>query len=277
MKKLSVFLLASTLLASTPSYSITPISGGLSLFGHTLFSEVATHVGCWNIGCHVPIPGPCTAICAASVDLPYAWSIWIDFATAAATALDAAATWAQNDRTIDAEDAVAKLEDSLKAGCSGGSQDDTSLDAESMNVYAPQIVVDALNDNEDLDGVRAAVEDYVFESEDAGMNGDCKDSHNKCAENRQNMWALLSVTLAEAMGDKIISNSQDMSGVFDALASQFSSQTSPMGMWGAMNKMTVDTQIQMNDLNALYARDLEMSALGGLNNSGTVEFVRVRR
>lgn len=270
MKKLSLFLLTSSLLIATPTRAdlINPM--GVGGFGHTILDVPPAHVACWTV---------CKALAiscvACSPDVPFALSIWIDYATAMATALDAAATWSQTDRTIDAQDAVSQLEESLGGGCSGGAKDsEVSLPTNAMEVFAPQIVVDALDNYEDLESVRQAVEDYVFENDSSDINGECKDAHNKCAENRQNTWALLSVSLAQAMADKMLNNSEDMTNHFKELADQFNAQTSPMGMWGAMSAITLDTHVQMNDINALYARDLEMTALGGLNNSGTVEYSR---
>lgn len=250
MKKSTLFLSSALLLASVDVRAQVP--------AFVSPTDLISH----NLAC----------IVASCVDSPV--SIWIDPALVIATGLDLLATKDQGTKTVDAKDAVNELEDSLKGGCSGsgGAAQESSLSEADINVYAPEIVVSVLDDSADFYATREAVEDYAFETSDPEVNGACKEEGDRtdreCAVERQNVWTLLSVTLAESMADKMLASSADMSGRYSALVSHFNEQTSPMGMWGAMNSITVDSHMQMNDINALYARSLEVNAVAGLNEAG---------
>ena len=293
MKKLMLVLLSTSLLASVPAQAIFSGMGP----GWTVFDEPKIHVKCCSSG-----------DCPCGMD--FVWSMWIDAVNAAAIGLDALATWAQSDKTVDAQCALCQLNASIGAElpdyCSSVEDCDiasyeamaptTSTESESgesgsttpnltpedMDVLAPQIVVDsveamqtkATKGEAKFDEVRDAVEDYVFETTDSSINGSCKGSDKECAVERQNTWALVSITLAEASADKLLKNAEDMSGHFQGLLDTFNAQKTPIDMWGAMNGITLDTQKQMNDINALYARDLEMTALTGINESGTKKVQR---
>ena len=195
-------------------------------------------------------------------DLPIPVTLWTDPGLSLATALDAAATYSQNERSIDAKDALAELEESLSSGCSGSgdSGTDTSLTGMDTVPLAPAMVLTAVDENKSFSDVRQAVEKYLFEEK----GGDCD---KNCILERQNTWLLTSLSMAASTSDKLLSSSDDMKEDYLALLSDFNGQTSPKGMWGSSSKITLHTHVQQNDINALYARDLEMNALNGVRES----------
>lgn len=264
-----------TLLACSTVLSLGLISSQSAeaqIFWTRLPYDNLMHVACHNsAACAAQVIIPvCVAPCDMP-DLPWAVSMWVDPFMAAATALDALATGEEQTKTVDAGDALDELEESLEGSgsCSGGGGSDT-LAVEDIQVLAPEIVVKEAVKGDDFNAVREAVEDYAFAN--PLMNGDCKVGNGECANQRQETWALLSVSLAEATMDKAIAKSEDMD--FSGLASTFNSQTAPMDMWGAMSNITVDTQKRANDLNVIYARELEMTALAGISESGVKKIGR---
>lgn len=221
-------------------------------------------------------------------------SIWLDPGLIVATGLDLLATMDQDERIIDATDALAELEDnfgSLTPVSSDEASDttDTSLSGQDSTVVAPTEVANILKEDnisvsavakDDLfDTVRSAVENYVFYTDnmDTGACGNLEPED--CILERQNTWLLTSITMAAATGDKLLAATKAKGGKdpldeeYKALADDFNSQTSPMGMWGSSSKITLHTHVQQNDINALYARDLEMNALNGVRESDDTQLL----
>ena len=193
-------------------------------------------------------------------------SVWLDPGMIIASGLDLLATKSQDERIIDCQDALDELEDALGGSCSGSgsSGTTTSLSGEDSVVVAPDVVVKATTEADPFTTTRQEVEKYLFYSDS------CKED---CVLERQNTWLLNSIEMAAAAGDKLLAKSQDMSGDYSDLQTDFNGQTSPQGMWGSSSKITLHTHVQQNDINALYARDLEMNALNGVRELDDVRFI----
>lgn len=199
-------------------------------------------------------------------------SIWADPGMILATGLDLAATKKQQKKSVDAEKALQQLEQNLGGGCSGSKSqgEDTSLVNQDT---VPVVPFDAVViENGSFDEVRQAINDFIFYS------NDCQ---NDCVVERQNTWLLTSLALAAATGDRLLAASKDekpdgqtLTSEFEALATNFNGQTSPMQLWGASSQITLHTHIQQNDINALYARDLEMNALNGVHESEDTKIIQ---
>lgn len=249
----------------------------------------------------------CTAATALP-DVPYIVTIWFDPGMLAATLLENGVTALQGDRTIDAADAIKKLEEALKGGSRGGDKGsgDTSGDDTEATVYTPdmilsQIEVKNIEADKMFENTRNAIKDYVFETASSDIKGDCSQSDKDCAVARQNEWLLASVTLASATSDKVLDqtakkNVKDgkteaekseeeksegdtqttgggettLKGHFKKLESDFNSATSPMDLYNQMAKIVLDTHRQVNDANALLGRDLEAQGLRVIVETGPV-------
>ena len=270
MNKKILFSLTTLLSISVTSSALAFGQGtGISLFTE---AEVTLH----SNPCTVDFPPPKAPVCA---DYNTFSTIWLDPGLILATGLDLAATMNQDKRVIDCQKALDKLEASVGKKSTGDGTDasDTSLSPEDSVVVAPSEVVEVLNvapldmkvhDKEDwFDSVRSAVENYVFYTDD------CKDD---CVLERQNTWLLTSVAMAAASGDKILASTKGTGGTGDKISNEFSElannfnaqdQNSPMAMWGNSSRITLHTHVQQNDINALYARDLEMNGLKGVRDS----------
>lgn len=250
MKKTILLSLMLTTNFATSELSAGHVGWGISPLDH------ASHI---NPTCCDPA-GPKCQPCIDATDTHV--TIWLDPGLELATALDAAATYSQQERSIDAKDALAELEESLSSGCSGdgSSGEDSSLTGMDSVPVAPEMVLTAVDGEEAFESVRTTAEDYLFEKK----GGDCD---KDCVLERQNTWLLTSLSLAASTSDKLLNSSSDMSEEYQALLSDFNGQTSPKGMWGSSSKITLHTHVQQNDINALYARDLEMNALNGVRES----------
>ena len=294
--------------SSVPSYGFALIgdilptlkaagnSIGLATIGHT------THI--FPLCVLAPPGGP---LCANVTDIPYV-SMWLDWLLAGVTALDYAASLSQGERTIDASDAIKKLEKALEGGSGGGScgGGSTSGDASMATVYTAdmilaQIEVSKGNAGTVFENTRDAVKEYLFETPSPDIKGECTQSDKDCAEQRQGEWLLASVALASATADKVLDqtakqNVQDgqtqaekpeeeqgkgdtettgggattLTAHFKELASNFNAQTSPTGLYNRMADIVLDTHRQINDANALMGRDLEAQGLRVVVESGPV-------
>ena len=252
-----------------------------------------------------PPPLPPLPTCAS--DIPHAFTIWLDPGMIAATALDYGASLMQGDRTIDAKDAIKKLEEALEGGSGGGTSggQGTSEDTTSAATYTPDMIVTQFDVKKVsaetmFENTRQAVQDYLFETAAADVKGDCDLDDKSCATQRQNTWLLASVTLASATADKVLdktakskvkdgqtpaeqsedeknSNSKNestgggmttLTAHFKKLASNFNKQTSPTGLYNRMADIVLDTHRQINDANALFGRDLEAQGLRVINEEG---------
>lgn len=234
-------------------------------------------------------------------------TIWLDPGMIAVTALDYGSSLTFAKRTIDASDAIKKLKKALgdsedkKGGSSGGggTSGDTSLaTAYTTDMIMTQIEVKQ-NPDKVFDNTRQAIQDYLFETTAPDIKGSCDLDDRSCAIQRQNEWLLASVTLASATADKVLaqtsksktedklneSTSDDKSkqksktksagkttltAHFKALAANFNKQTSPMGLYNRMADIVLDTHRHINDANALLGRDLEMTGLRVINETGAV-------
>lgn len=252
---LSLTASALIMMLSLDAYSeITPCSvGGKGFVGPA-----------WDWAAHVPLceaaPG---AKCAT--DGPWPAIFWIDPILAAATGLDALATNDQRKKSVDAKEALKKLNEVLEPGCDGNAEDGSksSLTPTDNLPVAPDVVTSLLdNDGDSFEAVRVAAETYLSES------GDC---NQDCMVQRQNEWLLTSLALAVGASDKLLSASDDMSKEYADLLKDFNSQTGPKGMWGSSSQITLHTHVQQNDINALYARDLEINALNGVRETVKID------
>jgi len=224
--------------------------------------------------------------CPDDVNIPV--TVWFDPGLILATGLDLAATKSQNERSIDAKDAIAELEEATSAegsgSCSSSTDDDkTNLSSEDTVTVVPNDITDILDvqvleqKDDAFETVRTAVKDYLlyssnFSADKCGANTKPED----CILERQNTWLLTSVTMASAAGDVVLDATRPedgkdpLSDEFSDLVTEFNSHGSPAGMWASSSLITLHTHIQQNDINALYARDLEMNALNGVRESDDV-------
>ena len=256
------------------------------------------------------------ALCASSASaqwvpfcLPFGAHIWIDPAMTVATGIDYFATKNQQEKTVDASDAISQLEEALgsssgSGGSSGG--DSTSGDTSTATAYTvdsiiSQIEVKKGSANSTFENTRNAIKEYLFETPSPDIKGTCDRSDKDCAVDRQNEWLLASVTLASATADKVLDQTakknvkdgkteaektEDEKGDGDTkttgggattltahlqkLASNFNAQTTPMGLYNKMADIVLDTHRQVNDANALFGRDLEAQGLRVVSESGAV-------
>ncbi len=241
----------------TTNFATSELSAGHVGWGQAMLAHPIHVTPCCPDFCPPP-----PAVSVPCMDEIIPATVWTDPGLSLATALDAAATYTQRERSIDAKDAVAELEESLSSGCSGdgSSGEDSSLTGMDSVPVAPEMVLTAVDGEEAFESVRSTAEDYLFEKK----GGDCD---KNCVLERQNTWLLTSLSLAASTSDKLLDSSSDMSEEYQALLSDFNGQTSPKGMWGSSSKITLHTHVQQNDINALYARDLEMNALNGVRES----------
>jgi len=225
----------------------------------------------------------------------------------AATLLEVGVNAIQGDRTIDAANAIKKLEEALKGkGGQGGSNGGSaSGNASLATVYTDDHILSVIELSENknpqalFDKVRTAVKEYVFETSASDIKGGCGQSDKDCAIERQKEWLLASVTLASATADRVLDqtakkNVQDartdaekaeddqekekassgggtsLTGHFSSLAANFNAAQSPMDLYNAMANIVLDTHRQANDANALMGRDLEAQGLRIINETGPV-------
>ena len=249
---LSLTASALIMMLSLDAYSeITPCSvGGKSFVGPV-----------WDWTSHYPLCEKTTKCAGAG---PWLAIFWSDPILAAVTGLDALATNDQRKKSVDATDALKKLNKALEPGCDGGKEDGSksSLTPTDNLVVAPDVVTSLLDDADSLEAVRVVAETYLSES------GDC---NQDCMVQRQNEWLLTSLALAVGASDKLLSVSDDMSKEYGDLLKDFNSQTGPKGMWGSSSQITLHTHVQQNDINALYARDLEINALNGVRETVKID------
>ena len=248
-----------TLLSLTASALILmtgfEVKGVTHLPGFSPFGSPIEHYP----GCEAPPPvgNACTPL----------WSPvthWIDPPLAIVTWLDWYATKDQYEKSVNADEALKKLNKALSPGC-GGKQEDgskSSLTPTDNLPVAPDVVTSLLDDADSLEAVRVVAETYLSES------GDC---NQDCMVQRQNEWLLTSLALAVGASDKLLSVSDDMSKEYGDLLKDFNSQTGPKGMWGSSSQITLHTHVQQNDINALYARDLEINALNGVRETVKID------
>ncbi len=248
--KILLSLTMSLMLGWTGVSMAWPVGPGVSMFQGAL--EIHADPTCDKppkITC--PPPNPNTWV-----------TIWLDPGLIVATGLDLAATMAQDERTIDAKKALNELESSLGGGCNGKGSDGTDTAFKGQDtvplVPDPNIALALDDDSKPFDAVRAASEEFLFYTDQ------CQDD---CVLERQNTWLLTAISMAAAAGDKLVAGTKDMQGEFEKLQNFFNQQTSPKAMWAGSSTITVHTHVQQNDINALYSRDLEMSALNGVRES----------
>lgn len=233
---------------------------------------VGTGWAMWDHPDHI-VPGccpvePCPNIPCIDSLIPV--TMWFDPGLILASALDALATYSERDRTIDAKDALAELEDSLGGSCSGSGTDtgtEESLTQTDSVPIAPDVVLKVLDEGDGLYAVRASIEGYVF------AEGSSQEEEDTFLE-RQNTWLLTSLALGIATADKLLDASSNMTSDYETLKSDFNGQTSPKGLWGSSAKITLHTHIQQNDINVLYSRDLEMNGLNGIRESRDTIFLK---
>lgn len=246
-----------TLLGLSISAHAVPNGYGISMMN----GESPRHVP----ACELEEP-PC-------VDYNLFSTIWADPGMILATGLDLAATKKQQKKSVDAEKALTQLKQNLGGECSGSKSqgEDTSLMGKQQRNTVPVVPFDvAVIEEGAFDEVRQAINDFIFYS------NDCQ---NDCVVERQNTWLLTSLELAAATGDRLLAASKDekegttLKDEFGDLAENFDRQTSPMQLWGASSQITLHTHIQQNDINALYARDLEMNALNGVHESEDTKII----
>ena len=247
-------------------------------------------------------------VAEATSDFPSVVSVWIDPGMAVVTGLDYAASESQKERTIKAKKAIQQLEEALGGGSGGGTSGGVGTSGDSLlaTVYtadqvAAKIEVKKVSAEQMFENTRQAVQEYLFETPDATIKGECDLDDKSCATQRQNEWLLASVTLASATADKVLDmtakqdvadgqtvaeKSQDeqstgdtgttgggittLTAHFQKLASNFNAQTSPTGLYNRMADIVLDTHRQINDANVLLGRDLEMSGLRIINETGPV-------
>ena len=253
-----------------PSMSVASMSAGIALFDP---GSHFTPICCAAIGCPCP-------------DVPSFASIWIDPLMAVATALDWAATKSHDTRTVKAGDAIQKLEDALKPlDKKEACWVELALDDSVATIYTTeniQAVISAKKTRWDrlFKNIRTEVEEYLFETPDGKIKGDCTMSDRDCAIERQNEWMLASTTLASATADKVLDKTArgeeetSMKQHFERLKKHFKSRNIPADMYAAMAEIVLDTHRQMNEANALLGRDLEAQGLRAAHESGPVFFPR---
>lgn len=241
---------------------------------------IGTGWSMWDSALHTP--ACCPPNCPygnTCVDKNYFVTAWVDPALAIATGLEALATYAQREKTVKADKALAQLEQYLGGGCSGSGADqqetsDTSLSGTDSVPVAPEVVLQPVDGPGSFDAIRQATEEYLFVPENCTEDS----SDDRCDENaimeRQSTWLLTSISLASATGDKLLAASKDMISQYQDLVADFNGQNGPQGMWGSSSKITLHTHVQQNDINALYARDLEMNALLGIRESKKAKFIK---
>ena len=282
-------------------FALPNISSGVGVFTHTVATQPHVFPQCI-------VEGP---LCVLALEPNTPWiTVWFDLLLNGATALDLAASLFQGDRTIDASDAIKKLEDSLKGngGQGGSGGGDTSGNATMATVYTPDHIMSVIEVSENkkqqslFDSVRQAIQEYVFETSAPDIKEDCAQSDKDCAIARQNEWLLASLTLASATADKVLDqtakkNVQDaraeaekseddqtkekstsgggtsLTGHFSSLAASFNAAKSPMDLYNAMANIVLDTHRQANDANALMGRDLEATGLRIINETGPESLV----
>lgn len=261
-------------------------------------------VGAWDPPAHQIVPG--NAACNAATNM---WvTMWVDPGMAAATAVDYLATRKHNERTIDAEDAIDKLEKALEGGDGGESVggESTSSDSSIATVYTTDMILTQIEVTDKsasaeqvFTNTREAIQDYLFETPASDVKGECTQSDKDCATARQNEWLLASVALASATADKILDQTakqnvqdgktaaeqtpettKDTAGTgggattltdhFQELASNFNAEKSPTGLYNRMADIVLDTHRHINDANALLGRDLEAQGLRIVTETGPV-------
>ena len=214
-------------------------------------------------------------------------TMWFDPGMIAATGLDWLAEKEHGKKTIDAKDAIKKLEEALKSDSTASSGSQGAASPSTSAAYAPAQVLTVvettlgLSTNEKdatlFGALRDVVKEYLFESSSPDILEGCTyqgDERNKnCAAERQVSWLLTSVAMASATADKILANEGSKAGHFQGLASQFNAQKSPKAMYGAVAAIVLDTHTQMNEANALLARDLEAQSLRTVYESGVVSVI----
>lgn len=250
-----------TLLSLTASALILTTSFRANAFvflGEAMIFHLAHMIP--NCDCLVPYPG-CVPTC---LDTNIPVTSWFDPALNVVTGLDALATWDQSEKSVDAKDALKKLNKALEPGCDGDAEDgsESSLTPTDNLPVAPDVVTSLLDDADSLEAVRVVAETYLSESDDCNQD---------CMVQRQNEWLLTSLALAVGASDKLLSASDDMSKEYGDLLKDFNSQTGPKGMWGSSSQITLHTHVQQNDINALYARDLEINALNGVRETVKID------
>lgn len=211
-------------------------------------------------GCELPPPigNRCSSLWSPATH-------WIDPPLAIVTWLDWFATKDQYEKSVNADEALEKLNAVLGPGCDGDAEDgsNSSLTPTDNLPVAPDVVTSLLdNDGDSFEAVRVAAETYLSESDDCNQD---------CMVQRQNEWLLTSLALAVGASDKLLSASDDMSKEYGDLLKDFNSQTGPKGMWGSSSQITLHTHVQQNDINALYARDLEINALNGVRETVKID------
>jgi hypothetical protein len=249
-RKTLLSLTASALILTAPFQAKS-----VTLLGEAMFTH-AMHV---NPLCHVPLPKPTCLNPLTDINIPV--TSWFDIPLGIVTGLDALATYDQSEKSVDVQDALKKLNKKLEPGCSDEQEDgsDSSLSPVDNLPVAPDIVASKLDEQGDaFDYVRTAAESFLTESENCNRD---------CMVERQNTWLLTSLALAHGTADKLLSTSRDMKKEYQDLLSDFNRQTGPKGFWGSSAKITLHSHVQQNDINALYARDLEINALNGVRES----------
>lgn len=292
-------------------------SYGFAIIGSILptLEAASNNIGLATIAHHTHLFPACVLLppggplCANVTDVPYV-SLWLDWLLAGVTALDYGASLAQGDRTIDAKDAIKKLEKALEGGSGGGSSggsgtsgDSSIAAAYTADMIMAQIEVTKGTADKVFENTRDAIKEYLFETPAPDIKGECTQSDKDCATARQNEWMLASVALASATADKVLDQtakknvkdgkteaekSEDeqgngdtattgggtttLTGHFQKLASNFNAQTSPTGLYNRMADIVLDTHRQINDANALMGRDLEAQGLRAVTETGPVLF-----
>lgn len=243
-------LTASTLILTAPFQAQSMVLLGEAMWAHLVHAIP-------NCDCLVPYPG-CVPFC---LDPNIPVTSWFDPPLNIVTGLDALATYDQSEKSVDVQEALKKLNKKLEPECSDEQEDgsDSSLSPVDNLPVAPDIVASKLDEQGDaFDYVRTAAKSFLTESENCNRD---------CMVERQNTWLLTSLALAHGTVDKLLSTSRDMKKEYQDLLSDFNSQTGPKGLWGSSSKITLHTHVQQNDINALYARDLEINALNGVRES----------
>ena len=255
MKRKTLLSLTASALILTTSFRVD----AKVLLGEAMIFHLAHMVP--NCDCLMaPYPG-CVPTC---LDFNIPVTSWFDPALNVVTGLDALATDDQRRKSVVATEALKKLNEALEPGCDGDAEDGSksSLTPTDNLPVAPDVVTSLLDDADSLEAVRVVAETYLSES------GDC---NQDCMVQRQNEWLLTSLALAVGASDKLLSVSDDMSKEYGDLLKDFNSQTGPKGMWGSSSQITLHTHVQQNDINSLYARDLEINALNGVRETVKID------
>ena len=242
-------------------------------------------IAIFNPGGHDLLACCSMTLCTCPDDIPAYLSIWIDPLMAVATALDWAATKSHDERTIKSSEAIQKLEEALKGYDESVCWVSLALDDSVAAIYTTENIQAVISVKETkwknlFKEVRTEVEEYLFETPNGKIKGDCTMTDVECAIERQNEWMLASTTLASATADKVLDKTArgeeetSMKQHFERLRDHFNSKKTPMDMYGAMAEIVLDTHRQMNETNALLGRDLEAQGLRAAHETGATFFPR---